>query len=328
MSLTWPLKNWRRRQLKCDIFPSAWSAFCSAVSERTAAGTDFLFVAEEETAEKELKNILPVSAENVFSSVESAVMSAAGFAIAGKTPWLIGRASDIAGRGYAHIREVIAQTGLPVRIVAFDGGISCRHEGASVQMLEDTALMRAMPRMNVLVPSDMRTVADIIENSAGITSPFYMRLDSSAIPAKYSDSSEPFHPGGARIVREGSCVTICTCGAMLGRALRAAEKLEIQNISAEVIDCYSIKPFAENVLLSSVRRTGCCVAASEESASGGLFAAVAECLGRTYPVPLRSVSVGDCFVNSGAYDELCEYYGLTSKEIVDAAAQVWALRRR
>ncbi|MBQ9882745.1 MAG: transketolase [Synergistes sp.] len=314
--------------MRYDMFPSALSAFCSVISERTAAGADFLFVAEEKTAEKELKTILPLSAGNVFSSVESAVMSAAGLAIAGKRPWLIGRASDLAGRAYAHIREVIARTGLPVRIVAFDGGISCEHEGASVQMLEDTALMRAMPCMNVLVPSDRETIADITADSDGITSPFYMRLDSSAIPAKYDDSSEPFHIGGARIVREGSCVTICTCGAMLGRALWAAEKLEIQNISAEVIDCYSIKPFAENVLLSSVRRTGCCVTAAEESASGGLFSAVAECLGRTYPVPLRSVSVGGGFVDSGAYDELCEYYGLTSKEIVDAAAQVWALRRR
>lgn len=313
--------------MKYDMFPSALSAFCSAVSECAADGMDFLFVAEE-TAERELKDILPISAENIFSSVESAVMSAAGFAIAGKKPWLTGRVSDMAGRGYAHIRQVIAQTGLPVRIVAFDGGISSAHEGASVQMLEDTAVMRAMPCMNVLVPSDKKTLTDIIKSSDGITSPFYMRLDASAVPAENDDTSGAFHMDGARIVREGSCVTICTCGAMLGRALRAAEKLEIHNISAEVIDCYSIKPFAENVLLSSVRRTGCCVAAAEESASGGLFAAVAECLGRTYPVPLRSVSVGNCFVDSGAYDELCEYYGLTSKEIVDAAAQVWALRRR
>ena len=109
---------------------------------------------------------------------------------------------------------------------------------------------------------------------------------------------------------------------------RGAERLERQNISAEVLDCYCLKPFPEQALLSSVRRTGCCVVAEVHSGIGGLFGAAAECLGRTYPVPLRSVSVPDEFINSGTPDELREYYGLTHKEIVDAAAQAWALRRR
>ena len=279
---------------------SALSAFCAALSER-AAGKDFIFVASEETAEKELKDLLPFSSESLSPSIEGAVMSAAGFALAGRKPWLIGRAADIAGRCYSRIREAIVQTGLPVRIVSFDGGISCVHEGASSHM---------------------------IEAGDEISCPFYMRLDGAALSQKYENASEPFHIGGARILRGGGGVTICACGAMVARALKAAERLEMQNINAEVIDCYSLKPFAENVLLSSVRRTGCCVAASEENAFGGLFGAVAECLGRTYPVPLRSVAVGDEFVNSGTQEELCEYYGLTWKEIVDAAAQVWALRRR
>ena len=306
---------------------SALSAFCAALSER-AAGKDFIFVASEETAEKELKDLLPFSSESLSPSIEGAVMSAAGFALAGRKPWLIGRAADIAGRCYSRIREAIVQTGLPVRIVSFDGGISCVHEGASSQMLEDIALMRAMPRMNVIVPADEETAVRVIEAGDEISCPFYMRLDGAALSQKYENASEPFHIGVARILRGGGGVTICACGAMVARALKAAERLEMQNINAEVIDCYSLKPFAENVLLSSVRRTGCCVAASEENAFGGLFGAVAECLGRTYPVPLRSVAVGDEFVNSGTQEELCEYYGLTWKEIVDAAAQVWALRRR
>ena len=155
-----------------------------------------------------------------------------------------------------------------------------------------------------------------------------MRLGRTPLPELENPAGEIFKLGGARILRSGTDVTICACGIMVSRALEAAERLERQNISAEVLDCYCLKPFPEQALLSSVRRTGCCVVAEVHSGIGGLFGAAAECLGRTYPVPLRSVSVPDEFINSGTPDELREYYGLTHKEIVDAAAQAWALRRR
>ena len=214
---------------------------------------------------------------------------------------------------------------LPVRIAAMDGGLSSASDGSAKQLFSDLALARTIPGMHLFVPSDAVSLKGIIEEGGA---PLYMRLGRTPLPELENPAGEIFKLGGARILRSGTDVTICACGIMVSRALEAAERLELQNISAEVIDCYCLKPFPEQALLSSVRRTGCCVVAEVHSGIGGLFGAAAECLGRTYPVPLRSVSVPDEFINSGTPDELREYYGLTHKEIVDAAAQAWALRRR
>jgi transketolase len=104
--------------------------------------------------------------------------------------------------------------------------------------------------------------------------------------------------------------------------------LAAQGIASDIIDCYSIKPFPEQTLLASVRRTGCCVTAEKHANTGGLFGAVSECLCKGYPVPAMSVSTEECFGQSGAEEELNEYYGLTRGEIVKSALQVWAIRRR
>ena len=308
---------------------STFAAFGELITEYALNHEDFILLATEEATETELFDKLPPEKFiPTKASAESALMRAAGKAIAGKKPWLLGRVAELAGRGYAHIREAIALPKLPVRIAALNGGLSCAHEGAPVQLLEDLALMRTIPNMNVFIPSDSAAIKGIIERSENTDTPFYIRLGCTPAPALDDAYGESFRLGGARILRGGTGVTICACGIMVSQALLAAEQLERQNISAEVIDCYSLKPFPESVLLSSVRRTGCCVVAEEHGNIGGLFGAVAECLGRTYPVPLRCVAVEDQFVNSGTPEELREYYGLTWKEIVDASAQAWALRRR
>ncbi len=308
---------------------STFAAFCELITEYALNNEDFLLLTTEEVTETELFDRLPPEKYiRTESSVAGALTRAAGSAIAGKKTWLLGCVAELTGCGYAQIREAIALPKLPVRIAALNGGLSCAHEGASVQLLEDLALMRTIPNMNVFIPSDMAALRGIIERSENTSAPLYMRLGCTPVPALDDSYGESFRLGGARILRSGTGVTICACGIMVSQALLAAEQLERQNISAEVIDCYSLKPFPESVLLSSVRRTGCCVVAEEHGNIGGLFGAAAECLGRTYPVPLRCVAVEDQFVNSGTPEELREYYGLTWKEIVDASAQAWALRRR
>ena len=308
---------------------STFAAFCELITEYALINEDFVLQTTDEVTETEPFERLPQEKFiRTGSRAENALMRAAGLAIAGKKPWLVGRVAELVGRGYAHIREAIALPKLPVRIAALNGGLSCAHEGASVQLLEDLALMRTIPNMNVFIPSDRAALKGIINRNENTEMPFYMRLGCTPAPILDDSYGESFRLGGARILRGGTGVTICACGIMVGEALLAAEQLERQNISAEVIDCYSLKPFPESVLLSSVRRTGCCVVAEEHSNIGGLFGAAAECLGRTYPVPLRCVAVEDQFVNSGTPEELREYYGLTWKEIADASAQAWALRRR
>jgi ABC-type multidrug transport system fused ATPase/permease subunit len=137
----------------------------------------------------------------------------------------------------------------------------------------------------------------------------YVRLGRSPVPDLYADGDEGFLPGGGRVLREGTEVTVCCCGIMVSEALRAAEVLARQNISAEVIDCYSVSPLPAQSILDSVHRTGCCVTAEEHFARGGLGEGVAALVSGAYPVPVKQVAVFDKFGQSGSPAELQEYYG-------------------
>lgn len=305
---------------------STFEAFCGIIADRARTNGDFALLLTESVPEcAELAAIPEDKIVMRDAPAHSALLRAAGLALSGAKPWVLGRSLELMGGSYAHIREAVAMPALPVRIAAMDGGLSSASDGSAKQLFSDLALARTIPGMHLFVPSDAVSLKGIIEEGGA---PLYMRLGRTPLPELENPAGEIFKLGGARILRSGTDVTICACGIMVSRALEAAERLERQNISAEVIDCYCLKPFPEQALLSSVRRTGCCVVAEVHSGIGGLFGAAAECLGRTYPVPLRSVSVPDEFINSGTPDELREYYGLTYKEIVDAAAQAWALRRR
>lgn len=305
---------------------STFEAFCGIIADRAHTNGDFALLLTESVPEcAELAAIPEDKIVMRDAPAHSALLRAAGLALSGAKPWVLGRSLELMGGSYAHIREAVAMPALPVRIAAMDGGLSSASDGSAKQLFSDLALARTIPGMHLFVPSDAVSLKGIIEEGGA---PLYMRLGRTPLPELENPAGEIFKLGGARILRSGTDVTICACGIMVSRALEAAERLERQNISAEVLDCYCLKPFPEQALLSSVRRTGCCVVAEVHSGIGGLFGAAAECLGRTYPVPLRSVSVPDEFINSGTPDELREYYGLTHKEIVDAAAQAWALRRR
>ena len=308
---------------------STFSAFCRLSAEYAVTHEDFIMLVPEELAKTPLLDKLPADKFIVDDGCAgSRLLKAAGLAVAGKKPWVTGSVSELAGGSYSHIREAAALPQLPVRIAAVNGGFSSAHEGAAVQLLEDIAIMRTIPGMNIFIPADTTSLQGMMAESENINGPLYIRLGSTAAPDVEERPDEANIFRGARILRPGSGITICACGIMVNQALAAADQLERQNISAEVIDCCGIKPFPEQTLLSSVRKTGCCVTAEEHGAIGGLFGAAAECLSRTYPVPMRSVAVADQFVSSGTSEELREYYGLTWQEIVDASAQVWALRRR
>lgn len=305
-----------------------WDVFCEHLAS-FAGDDDFALVVQEMDIDLGLLKDLP--AEKVFISSASdtnMILNAAGAALSGKRPWIAGRSSKMIGRSYSQIRESLSIPSLPVRIAVPDGGLSCGEDGASRTMTEDLALMRAMPGMSVAVPSDSISVAGIAEAARKAEGPVYIRLGQTPLSQLDDQEDGDFSLGGARLLREGTSVTVCTCGIMGHQALKAADILDQQGIDIEIVDCYSLKPFPEQTVLASVRRTGCCVVAEEHSYIGGLCSATAECLSGTYPVPVKFVAIDDRFVHSGTPEELREYFGLTWKEIVNAAAQAWALRRR
>ena len=261
-------------------------------------------------------------------SEQDLVLTAAGLALGGKRVFASSTAPFLVGRAFDQIRSAVAIPNLPVRLVTTRGGITAGQDGASHQMVEDLAVMRVLPHMAVLVPADGVSTRGLLGHLAQAGGPAYLRLAPCVVPPLYPQGDGGFHPGGARLLAQGDGVTLCACGIMVHETLKAARILQRQGIEADVIDCYSVKPLPEQTILASVRRTGCCVVAEEHSRVGGLGSAVAECLGRGFPVPLRFVAVEDRFGQSGMPEELLEYYGLTYRQVVGAAFQVWALRRR
>lgn len=265
---------------------------------------------------------------NVGMAEQDMILTAAGLALGGRNVFVSSYASFLVGRGYEQIRSVVAIPGLPVKIVGSHCGVTVGEDGASHQMLEDIALMRVFPNMTVLVPADYVSALALLKNAAVSRSPVYIRLGRAPSPDVYADGDGNFISGGGRVLREGTEVTICCCGIMVSEALRAADVLARQNISAEVVDCYSVSPLPTQIILDSVHRTGCCVVAEEHFARGGLGEAVASLSSEAYPVPVKRVAVFDKFGQSGSPAELQEYYGLTASQIVSAAVQSWTMRRR
>jgi transketolase len=262
-------------------------------------------------------------------SEQNTVLTASGLALGGKRAFIWAPRSPLfVGHSYEQIRASVAIPNLKVVILSSHDSTSLDHDGAARLMWEDIALMRVMPNMTVLVPSDRNSAYALTCALARHNGPAYMRLSVALSRDIYENGDCDFSAGGARLLIEGDGVTIISCGTMVKEALEAAKVLAPQGISAEVIDCYSIKPFPERMLVASVRRTGCCVVAEKHTNAAGLYGAVAECLARNYTVPVRSVAIVDNFGQSGTPEEIEEYYGLTHRKIVHNVVQVWAMRRR
>ncbi|NLX75124.1 MAG: transketolase [Synergistaceae bacterium] len=315
--------------MKNNKLESTWEIFCDILPKYAVKRDDFIVLPTESIKKTALLKNLPK--DKVFAPIVgefNLVNNAAGLALAGKRPWIISDTFSSFLWTYKQIRDALTIAPFPVTLVIINGGLSGGDEGVSHNILQDVALMRLLSNMNVFVPSDKDTLVSVVESCISSPFPSFLRLSNEKYTILEDTLIEPSNSSGARIIKHGTDVTIFTCGTMVSEALEAVDTLEKQGISIEIIDCYSIKPFPEQQLLSSVRKTGCCVVAEEHNLVGGLCSAVSECLCRTYPIPVRFVAVDDQYVNSGHPEELREYYGLTWKEIVNAASQVWALRRR
>ncbi|NLL37593.1 MAG: transketolase, partial [Fretibacterium sp.] len=228
---------------------------------------------------------------------------------------------------YEQIRSAVAIPGLPVCLVGLDAGFCPGRTGAPCQIFEDVALMRSLPNMAILEPADQASLDSLLREAAGRDGPSYLRLGEASLrPSEPLSAS--LRVGGGTILRVGEDITICACGIMVREALKAAEVLSQQDIRAEVIDCYSLQPFPSRLVLSSLQRTGCCVTAEEHFLSGGLFEIVSGLASREHPVPVQPVALQNDFGQSGAPQELREYYGLTAAQIVSAAVLAWTRRRR
>ena len=253
---------------------------------------------------------------------------AAGMATCGYKPFVNSFAMFSAGRAWEQVRNSVCYPRLNVKVVGSHGGLSVGEDGATHQCVEDFAIMRAIPGMMVLCPCDgneMRLATEALLNYDG---PAYMRLGRLAVETVTDEIPDyRFELGKGAVLRDGTDVTIIATGMNVQMALKAAELLAAEGISARVIDMHTIKPRDEELVLKAAKETGCIVTSEEANVLGGLGAAVAEYLSENDPVPVVRHGVNDEFGRSGKAPLVLEAYGITPEGIAEKAKKAIALKK-
>ena len=270
------------------------------------------------TKTSEFRKVAPERFIEVGIAEQDMIGIAGGLAASGKTVFASTFAVFATGRCWEQIRLAMAYPRLNVKVVSTHCGISVGPDGASHQALEDIAIMRAIPNMTVISPADAYEAYAATLAIADFDGPVYMRLGRADMPVLF-DEDVKFEIGKAKKLRSGSDVTLIGTGQMVSLCMDAAEMLEKDRISAEVINISTIKPLDIEAIYESVSKTGCVVTAEEHSVIGGLGSAVAEFLSENCPCPITRVGTRDTFGESGDPDELFKKYGLTAEDIRAAA---------
>ncbi len=240
---------------------------------------------------------------------------AAGLSTTGKIPFVSSFAMFAAGRAFEQVRNSVGYPHLNVKIGATHAGITVGEDGASHQCNEDLALMRTIPGMVVMCPSDDVEAKAAVRAAVEHEGPVYLRFGRSAVPVINDRPEYSFQIGKGEVLREGTDVTIVATGICVATALEAAEKLAAVGMSVEVINICTIKPLAEELIIASVKKTGKVVTAEEHSVIGGLGSAVCDALCKSAPTPVCKIGMQDVFGESGAANALVEKYGLDGEGI-------------
>ncbi len=256
---------------------------------------------------------------NVGIAEANLVSIAAGLAIAGKISFASTYAAFLPGRCLDQIRNAICYPSLNVKIVVSHAGLSVGPDGATHQQIEDISIMRSLPNLKVLVPSDSITTAKLIRQIVDIKGPFYVRLARPSTQEIYSPNSE-FQIGKGNILVDGNDLSLVSCGTMVSSSINASDILKKEyGISCRVVDMYSIKPIDRDLIYKCVKETGPIVSVEEHSVIGGLGSSISEVTSEYCPTFVKKLGVCDMFGESARDDEidqLFDKFGLSPKEIV------------
>lgn len=242
---------------------------------------------------------------------------AAGLAACGKTVFASSFAMFASGRAFEQIRNSIGYPHLNVKIGASHAGISVGEDGATHQCNEDFALMRSIPGMTVICPSDDVEARAAVRAAAEYEGPVYLRFGRLAVPVFNDPDIYKFEMGKGVVVKEGTDVSIFATGLEVNESIEAAKLLEADGIHAEVINIHTIKPIDKELIAASAKKTGKVVTVEEHSVIGGLGSAVCEALAETVPTPVLRIGVEDVFGESGPAKALIAKYGLDAKGIYE-----------
>ncbi len=243
------------------------------------------------------------------------VSTAAGMSTMGKIPFLSTFAVFAAGRAYDQIRNSICYPNLNVKICATHAGITVGEDGATHQMLEDISIMRTLPNMIVISPSDDIQTKWAIKEAAKIKGPVYVRLSRLATPEIYNSDSK-FEFGKGMQFGDGTDGTVIATGVTVAEALKAKEELKYKGINIRVIDIHTIKPIDKDIIVKAAKETNKIITIEDHSVIGGLGTAVCEVLSENHPTKVIRMGIKDRFGTSGKAEELMKYFNITSEDIV------------
>lgn len=248
---------------------------------------------------------------------------AAGFAAAGKIPFIASYAAFSPGRNYEQLRTTAALNQQPVKIAGMHAGVSVGPDGATHQMLEDIGLMRMLPHMTVIVPADAEEGRKAVIAAAKTPLPVYIRFGRSNVPV-FTTPETPFEIGKANVLWESEKprVALIATGSMAYNALLAARALDADGIGSIVLNIHTVKPLDAEAVIAAAKKAGKVITIEEHQINGGLGSAVAECLSENYPTPLERMGMKDEFGQSGEPDELIHFYKLDAPAIAGAARRM------
>jgi len=257
---------------------------------------------------------------NVGVAEQNLVGHAAGLALSGLVPFASSFAMFLSGRAWEIVRNTVVYPGLNVKLVASHGGITVGEDGASHQCIEDFALMRVIPGMTVICPSDYEETKQVIHAIYRYKGPVYVRVGRPAIPILQRDHYQ-FAIGKAEIRKTGKDLTLISCGIMTGVAEKAIAILEERGVSVQFLNMATIKPLDKPSILDAARKTGLVLTCEEHNILGGLGSAVSELLAEEFPVPVVKIGMEDQFGKSGTWQNLMEHFHLTPNSIATRALE-------
>lgn len=273
------------------------------------------------TKTADFKKVAPERFINMGIAECNMMAVAAGISTCDKVVFASTFAIFAAGRAFEQIRNSICYPKLNVKVCATHAGITVGEDGASHQSVEDISLMRSIPNMTVICPSDAVETDAAIRAVAAMKGPCFVRLGRSAVPVINDNPEYKFEIGKGVTLREGKDATIVATGIMVDAALEAFNILVEKGIKVRVVNIHTIKPIDTEILVNAARQTGLIVTAEEHSIIGGLGSAVCEVVSERHPVPVIRVGIKDTFGESGKPAELLKAYGLTADDIVNAVVK-------
>ena len=242
------------------------------------------------------------------------IATAAGLASEGKIPFVSSFAMFATGRTYDQIRNSVCYPEFNVKIIGTHGGITVGEDGASHQALEDIALMRNIPNMSVIVPADCKECEEVIKFAADNYGPMYIRIARTNLCDIFDDSYE-FDFCKVKVIEEGSDVTVITNGETLAEVIEAGEILKKEGYSVQILHAPVIKPLDIATIIEKAKQTKFVITVENHSIIGGLGSAVCELLAEYYPMPVHRFGINDTFGQSGKWDFLLDYYGLSAQKL-------------